>query len=55
MTYVLEATIEELRAELRHCDPAERAQIQAELDQAVAEREVIVAEHEGRIGSEPPF
>ena len=28
MTYALVTTIEELRAELGHCDPAERAQIQ---------------------------
>ncbi|CAK7262202.1 MULTISPECIES: hypothetical protein [unclassified Shinella] len=55
MTYELVTTIEELRAELRHCDPAERAQIQAELEQAEAELAVLVAEQEGRVGSEPPF
>lgn len=53
--YVLEITIEELRAELRHCDAGERDQIQAELEQAYAELEVIVAELEGRVSSEPPF
>ena len=55
MTYELVTTIEELRRELSHCDPAERAQIQAELEQAQAELPVLVAEHEGRVGSEPPF
>ena len=37
MTYDLEIQIEKLRAELRNADPAERAQIEAELEQARAE------------------
>ncbi len=48
--------IEELRAELRnavHRD--ERRWIEAELDMALAEREVIWAEQEGRLSAEPPF
>ncbi len=55
MTVALETHIEELKAELRHCDAGERDQIQAELEQACAELEVIVAELEGRVSSEPPF
>ena len=55
MTYDLDRTILELEAELNHCDPAERAQIQAELEQAEAELAVLVAQQEGRVGSEPPF
>lgn len=37
MTMTLENHIEELRREANHCDPAERAQIEAELEQARAE------------------
>lgn len=55
MTNALEIHIEMLRAELRHCDPAERPEIEAELAQAYAELEVIIAEVEDRISSEPPF
>lgn len=55
MTYDLDRTILELQAELRNAHPEERRQIEAELDQAVAEREVIVADIEGRGASEPPF
>ncbi|WP_439604019.1 hypothetical protein [Shinella sp.] len=37
MTMTLENHIEELRRGANHCDPAERAQIEAELEQARAE------------------
>ena len=52
MTYDLEIQIEELRAELRNADPAERAQIEAELQQARAELAAMTAAAE-RL-SEPP-
>ena len=55
MTYDLDRTILELQLELGHCDPAERRQIQAELDLVLAEREAISAEQDGRISAEPPF
>lgn len=55
MTISLEQQIEELRLELRNADPAERRQIEAELELALAEREIFVAEQEGRISAEPPF
>ncbi|MBB3649242.1 hypothetical protein FHX14_005476 [Rhizobium sp. BK619] len=55
MTNELERTIVELQAELRNADPSERRQIEAELDLALAEREVVMAEQEGRISAEPPF
>jgi hypothetical protein len=55
MTYDLDRTILELEAEARNADPAERRQIEAELDLARAEREAIMAELEGRISAEPPF
>jgi hypothetical protein len=48
--------IEELRAELRNAVyPDERRWIEEELEMALAEREVIWAEMEGLISSEPPF
>ena len=51
MTYDLENHIEELRAELRNADPAERAQIQAELEQVRANLAAIIgaecADHTG--------
>ena len=54
MTYDLESHIEELRRELRNADPAERAQIQAELEQVRANlAEIIAAECADRTG-EPP-
>jgi hypothetical protein len=47
---------------LRNCAPSwviatrpSAPQIQAELEQAQAELEIIVAEQEGRVGSERPF
>lgn len=55
MTNELARTILELEAELRNADPAERRQIQAELELAMAERAVIEAELYGRISGEPPF
>lgn len=53
MTNALETQIEELRAELRNADPAERRQIQAELEQAQAELAAAIAGQEG-IDAEPP-
>jgi len=48
--------IEELRAEARNAETSrERLALQAELDLALAEREVIWAELDGRIDAEPPF
>jgi hypothetical protein len=48
--------IEELRAERRNAATVqERRQIEAELELAIAEREVIEAERDGRIDAEPPF
>jgi hypothetical protein len=55
MTYDLDRTILELEAELRNAHPDERRQIVAELDLALAEREVIAADMEGKGASEPPF
>ncbi|WP_165418241.1 hypothetical protein [Rhizobium ruizarguesonis] len=55
MTNELDRTILELKAELRNAHPDERRQIEAELQLAKAEREVIVAEMEGRASAEPPF
>ncbi|WP_165422177.1 hypothetical protein [Rhizobium ruizarguesonis] len=55
MTNELDLNIDELKAELRNADPSERRQIEAELDLALAEREVVMAEREGRISAEPPF
>lgn len=51
----IELHIEELRAELNHCDPAERRQIEAEIALAQAELSVILAEQDGAIDAEPPF
>jgi len=55
MTNCNDELIELLRAELRNADPEERRQIEAELELALAEREVIQAEQDGRISAEPPF
>ncbi|MBB3352968.1 hypothetical protein HJB79_24860 [Rhizobium lentis] len=56
MTIALEIQIEELRAELRNADPAERRQIEAELEIAQAEKLTIaLAEQEGTIDAAPPF
>ena len=48
MTNDLERTILELQAEARNADPAERRQIEAELELALAERDAALAEQEGR-------
>lgn len=55
MTTCIDEIIELLGAELRNADPAERRQIENELELALAEREVIWAEQDGRIDAEPPF
>lgn len=55
MTNDIERTILELQAEARNADPAERRQIEAELELALAELEATMAEQEGRVASEPPF
>jgi hypothetical protein len=55
MTTWIDEIIELLGAELRNADPAERPQIESELELALAEREVIWAEQDGRIDTEPPF
>ncbi|MGV2192145.1 hypothetical protein [Agrobacterium vitis] len=54
MTYDVEMQIEELRAELNHCDPTERRQIATELEMALAEFAIIEAEQDGRVSEEPP-
>ncbi|WP_165779437.1 hypothetical protein [Rhizobium hidalgonense] len=55
MAMALEIHVEELRAELRNADPAERRQIEAELEIAQAELRVAIAEHVGVIDPAPPF
>lgn len=56
MTYKLEIQIEELQAELRNAvGGAERRQIEAELECALAKLAVIVVEQDGRLEAEPPF
>jgi ABC-type Zn uptake system ZnuABC Zn-binding protein ZnuA len=55
MTISLEIQVEELRAELRNADPAERCQIEAELETAQAELAAAIAEREGTIDAAPPF
>ncbi|MGR9363613.1 hypothetical protein ACU8OO_34730 (plasmid) [Rhizobium leguminosarum] len=53
---VLEQHIEELRREMNATyDRVERREIEAELELACAELEVIMAEQEGVIDAEPPF
>jgi len=48
--------IEELRAELRNAEaPKDRQMIEAELELAIAEREIIWAELDGRADPDPPF
>ncbi len=55
-TMPIEQHIEELRAELRNCcDVVERAQIEGELETALAEREAMLAASEAHYNSEPPF
>ncbi|MBB5538781.1 hypothetical protein [Rhizobium giardinii] len=56
MTMSLELQIEQLRAELRNTvDPAERRQIDAELQLAQAELIIALAEQDGEVDTEPPF
>ncbi|WP_164918691.1 hypothetical protein [Rhizobium acidisoli] len=53
---LLEQHMEELRLELREAiDPAERREIEVELELARAEVAVIIAEEQGWATSEPPF
>ncbi|PKA40031.1 hypothetical protein CWR43_29370 [Rhizobium sullae] len=53
---MIEQQIEELRAELNACiEPAERREIEAELEIAQAELIVMLAEKDGSIEAEPPF
>ena len=54
MTYELEMQVEELRAELGHCDPAERHQIAAELEQARAALKAAIVAQETATDAEPP-
>lgn len=55
MTNELDRTIIELEAELRNAHPDERRQIESELQIALAERECMLAEQDGRAEAEPPF
>jgi hypothetical protein len=53
---LLEQHIEELKLELREAiDPAERREMEIELELARAELAVIIAEQEGAIDAEPPY
>ena len=54
MTNALETHIEELRREANHCAPAERAQIEAELEHARAELAAIIAAEDAARAGEPP-
>ena len=55
MTNALEIHIEELRAELRNADQAERRHIAAELELAQAELAAAIAEQDGTVDAAPPF
>lgn len=55
MTIATEIQVEELRAELRNADAAERRQIEAELKLAQAELAAATAEQEGTFDAAPPF
>ncbi|MEI2298758.1 hypothetical protein [Ensifer sp. MJa1] len=55
MTIALEIQVDELRRELANADPAERRQIEAELDLAEAELAVAIAEQDGTFDAAPPF
>ncbi|WP_162751248.1 hypothetical protein [Rhizobium sp. SYY.PMSO] len=54
MTNALETQIEELRREANHCHPAERAQIEAELEQVRAELAAIITVEDAERPGEPP-
>ncbi|CUX66393.1 Conserved hypothetical protein [Agrobacterium tumefaciens str. Kerr 14] len=51
---LLEQHIGELRRQMNHCDPDERRQIAAELELALSELAVIMAEQDGSIDAVPP-
>lgn len=52
----LEHHIEDLRAELQNAsDAAERRQIGFELEMAIADLALMIAEQEGLVDAEPPF
>lgn len=52
----IEQHVEEPRAELRNASTLQgRRTIEAELNVAIAEREICWAELDGRIDAEPPF
>jgi len=55
MPIALEMQVEELRAELRNAEPAERRQIEMELELALAELAAAIAEQERAIDAAPPF
>lgn len=55
MTACIDHIIEMLRAELNNADVNERREIEVELELALADRELTVAEQEGRACAEPPF
>ncbi len=56
MTIALEIQVEELRLELKNvCDTAERRQIEGELELALADLAVALAEQDGAIDAKPPF
>lgn len=55
MTITLEIHVQQLRRELKNADPAERRQIEAELEMAEAELAAAIAEQEGTIDAAPPF
>ena len=54
MTCDLEIHVEELRLEARHCDPAERGQIDAELEQARAQLAAAIAAQDAECAGEAP-
>ena len=55
MTTCIDELIEMLRAELGNADPAERRDIEVELELVIHDREIVMAEQEGRVDIEPPF
>lgn len=55
MSIALEIQVEELRAELRNADPAERRRIEAELELSQAELAATIAEQDGTIDAAPPL
>jgi hypothetical protein len=55
MTYDLDRTILELEAEFRNAHTDERRQIEAELQRALEERLISLAELASEPSAEPPF